>query len=154
MMLPREFFVTKGKASSPTSELNAFDLSLMNAGIAHCNLVLVSSILPNGCLQRERADIPIGSITHAVIARMDGIEGENIGAAISWGWEKEGQFGIVAETHGYMDKQALLEIAQWKIEEMAKIRNIEIKELKYVYETMQVPMDQYGCVLAALVFVP
>ena len=153
-MLPKEFFVTKGKASSPTSELNAFDLSLMNAGIAHCNLVLVSSILPKGCLQRERADIPIGSITHAVIARMDGIEGENIGAAISWGWEKEGQFGIVAETHGYMDKQALLEIAQWKIKEMAKIRNIEIKELKYVYETMQVPMDQYGCVLAALVFVP
>jgi len=82
-MIPTSFFVTSGKASSPTSILNAFDLALKKAGIAHCNLVPVSSILPQGCIQKEHIDIPTGAITHLVIARMDGIEGENIGAAIA-----------------------------------------------------------------------
>jgi len=151
-MVPRKFFVTSGKAFSPTSELNAFDQALKNAGIAHCNLVPVTSILPKGCIQKERIDITIGAITHAVIARMDGTEGQNIGAAISWSWDKDSGSGIVAETHGYMDKEALLEIAQWKIEEMAKIREIEIDKINYIYETLRVPIDNYGCVIAALVF--
>lgn len=153
-MVPREFFVTSGKAFSPTSELNALDRALKKAGIAHCNIVTVTSILPKGCIQRKRIDIPIGAITHAVIARMDGAEGQNIGAAIAWSWEKEGKCGIVAETHGYMDEVALLEIAEWKIREMAKIREIEIGEINYMAETMRVPIDNYGCVIAALVFTP
>ena len=153
-MVPREFFVTSGKASSPTSELNALDQALKNAGIAHCNLVSVTSILPEGCIQRKRIDIPIGAVTHVVIARMDGREGQNIGATIAWSWEKGGSYGIVAETHGYMDEEALMEIAEWKITEMAKIREIEIGKINYVYETMRVPMDNYGCVIAALVFSP
>ena len=153
-MVPKEFFVTSGNASSPVSELNAFDQALKNAGIAQCNLVEVTSILPKGCLERTRIDIPIGAITYAVIARMNGTEGENIGAAIAWSWEKSGKCGIVAETHGSMDEAALLELAEWKIKEMAKIREIEINEIHYTYETMRVPMDNYGCVLAALVFSP
>lgn len=153
-MIPQRFFVTAGKASTPTSELNAFDQALKNAGIAHCNLVLVTSILPKGCTQKEKINIPVGAITHAVIARMDGTEGQNIGAAISWAWERQGRCGVVAETHGYMDEDALLEIAQWKIEEMAKIRDIQMGEIHYRSETMRVPMDNYGCVLAALVFAP
>jgi len=153
-MVPRKFFVTSGKAFSPTSELNAFDQALKNAGIAHCNLVPVTSILPKGCIQKERIDIPIGAITHAVIARMNGTEGQNIGAAIAWSWAKDGSSGIVAETHGYMDEEALLEIAKWKIEEMAKIREIEIDKINYIYEILRVPYDNYGCVIAALVFSP
>lgn len=153
-MVPKEFFVTSGNASSPVSELNAFDQALKNAGIAQCNLVEVTSILPKGCLERTWVDIPVGAITYAVIARMNGTEGENIGAAIAWSWEKSGKCGIVAETHGYMDEAALLELAEWKIKEMAKIREIEINEIHYKYETMRVPMDNYGCVLAALVFSP
>ena len=151
-MVPKEFFVTSGKAYSPTSEINALDQALKNAGIAHCNLVQVTSILPKGCFQRERIDIPIGAITYAVLARMDGTEGENIGAAIAWSWEKSRNCGIVAETHGYMDEEALLEIAEWKIKEMAKIREIEINKIHYKCETLKVPMDNYGCVIAALVF--
>lgn len=153
-MVPREFFVTSGKAFSPTSELNALDQALKNASIAQLNLVPVTSIIPKGCIQRKMIDIPIGAITHAVIARMDGIEGQNIGAAIALSWEKAGKCGIIAETHGYMEEEALLEIAEWKIKEMAQIREIEIDEIEYIYETMRVPMDTYGCVIAALVFSP
>ena len=153
-MIPRKFFVTSGKASNPTSQLNALDLALRRAGIAQCNLVPVTSILPEGCVQIEQVNIPIGAITFAVIARMDGVEGENIGAAIAWSWEEERKCEIIAETHGYMDEDALLEIAEWKIREMAKIREIGIDTINYQCETLRVPMDNYGSVLAALVFYP
>lgn len=153
-MIPQEFFVTSGKASSPVSELNAFDTALRRAGIAQCNLVPVSSILPKGCKERKRNKIPIGSITFAVIARMDGDEGTTIGAGIAWVWEKNLDYGIVAECHGHMDRKAMLEVLEWKIQEMAKIREIEINGIEYRIEEMRIPMDAYGCVVAALVYVP
>lgn len=153
-MIPQAFFVTSGKAYSPISELNAFDLALKKAGIAQCNLVPVSSILPEGCVEKRRVKIPVGSITHAVIARMDGNEGTTIGAAIAWCREENKRSGIVAEAHGYMDRASLIEIAEWKISEMAKIREIKVNKIHYRIESMRVPMDNYGCVLASLVFLP
>jgi len=153
-MIPKEFFVTSGKAVSPVSELNAFDLALKNAGIAQCNLVSVSSILPQGCRMRKWRKITAGSITYAVMARMDGDEGTTIGAGIAWAWEKDKKFGLVAEAHGYMDMKALKETLEWKIKEMAKIRGIEIDKISYRMEVTRVPMDTYGCVISALVYTP
>jgi hypothetical protein len=37
---------------------------------------------------------------------------------------------------------------------MAKIRELEIGKINYKYETLEVPMDNYGCVISALVFLP
>jgi arginine decarboxylase len=153
-MMPRRFFVTSGKAYSPTSELNAFDQALKNAGIAQCNLVSVTSVLPKDCKQTKPVEIPVGAITYAVIARMDGQEGEHIGAAISWAFDKKEKYGIVAETHGYMDEKALFELAEWKIKEMAKIREIKTAKINYKLQTLKVPMDNYGCVIVTLVFLP
>ncbi|MFQ6068616.1 MAG: pyruvoyl-dependent arginine decarboxylase [Candidatus Bathyarchaeia archaeon] len=153
-MIPKEFFVTSAKATSPVSELNAFDLALKNAGIAQCNLVPVSSILPPECKERKWRKLPAGAITHAVVARMDGDEGTTIGAGIAWAWEKEGKYGIVAEAHGYMDRKALKETLVWKIKEMAQIRGIEIGAIRFRIEVLRVPMDNYGCVIATLVYCP
>ncbi|MCS4540953.1 MAG: pyruvoyl-dependent arginine decarboxylase [Euryarchaeota archaeon] len=151
-MIPKEFFITSGKAVSKVSALNAFDLALVNAGIAQCNLVPVSSILPPKAKQVRRKNFPIGSITHAVIARMDGNEGETIGAGIAWAWEKGATYGLVAEAHGHMDTKALKEVLEWKITEMAKIRSIELGEINYKIEELWIPMDNYGSVISALVF--
>ena len=151
-MIPKRFFVTGGKASSPVSELNAFDQALEHAKIAQCNLVCVSSILPSGCKETKLEAIPIGTITHCVLARMDGDEGTTIGAGIAWGFEVEMEYGIVAEAHGHMDQRALKEILEWKIREMAKIRKIRLNGISYKIEVMRVPMDQYGCVICSLVY--
>lgn len=151
-MIPKEFFTTSGSAVSPVSKLNAFDLALKNAGIAQCNLVSVSSILPLGCKETKLKRIPPGSITYTVIARMDGEEGTGIGAGIAWTWEKNKNYGLVAETHGFMDRKALNEILEWRIKEMAKIRTIEINSIKNRTEVLRVPLDNYGCVIAALVY--
>jgi arginine decarboxylase len=153
-MIPKEFFITSGKAVSPVSELNAFDLALKKAGIAQCNLVAVSSILPKSCVEINRHDIPAGCITYSVLARMDGEEGTAIGAGIAWAWAKSKKYGLVAEAHGYMDKKALEETLDWKIKEMAKIRSIKIGPIQMQLETLRVPMDNYGCVISALVYRP
>ena len=151
-MIPREFFVTSGKATSPVSELNAFDLALRKAGIAQCNLVPVCSILPPGCKQRRTRKTAAGTITYAVIARMDGEEGTMISAGIAWAWEKNKKYGLVAEAQGHMNSKVLRETLEWKIKEMAKIREIEIGKINYRTEVLRVPIDNYGCVMASLVY--
>jgi len=153
-MIPKEFFITSGKAVSPVSELNAFDLALKKAGIAQCNLVSVSSILPKDCGEIKKHNITAGSITYSVLARMDGDEGTNIGAGIAWAWAKSKKYGLVAEAHGYMDRKALQETLEWKIKEMAKIRGIQIANVQTRIEVLRVPMDNYGCVISALVYKP
>jgi len=153
-MIPKEFFITSGKAVSPVSELNAFDLALKKAGIAQCNLVCVSSILPKDCKEVTKQNIEAGSITYSVLARMDGDEGTTIGAGIAWAWAKSKKYGLVAEAHGYMDKKALEETLEWKIKEMAKIRGIIIGQIQMRIEALRVPMDNYGCVISALVYRP
>ena len=151
-MIPREFFVTSGKALSPISQLNAFDNALKNAGIAQCNLVQVSSILPPGCREGKLREVPAGSIIHAVMAKMDGTEGMTIGAGIAWAWEKDGKYGLVAEAHGEMDEDALRATLEGKMREMAKTRGIEIGEVSYRTEVLTVPLGSYGCVIAALIY--
>ena len=50
VLVPREFFITSGHATSPVSDLNAFDLALMDANICEQNLVAVSSVIPDGAV--------------------------------------------------------------------------------------------------------
>jgi len=47
-MVPRKIFYTKG-VGVHKEKLASFELALRVAGLAHCNLVLVSSIYPPGC---------------------------------------------------------------------------------------------------------
>ena len=47
-MVPKRVFFTKG-VGVHREKLASFELALRNAGLAHCNLVLVSSIYPPGC---------------------------------------------------------------------------------------------------------
>jgi arginine decarboxylase len=148
-MIPKKFFVVSGKGSSSVSGLNAFDEALAEAGIAQCNLVPVSSILPKGIKQVEPFEITPGSITHVVLARMDGEQEETIGAGIAWAMGEK--HGIVAEDHNHT-KESVEKSLHWKITEMAKIRGLEISNYGSKVESMKVD-DKYGCVLAALVFV-
>jgi len=152
-MIPKEFFVTSGKAISPVSQLNAFDRALKNAGIAQCNLVEVSSILPPACREGKLREIPAGSITYAVMARMDGTEGMIVSAGIAWAWERNREYGLVVEAHGQMDRKSLRATLEWKMSEMAKIRSIEISNVNYQTEVLTVPLKNYGCALAALIYV-
>ncbi|UCG45025.1 MAG: pyruvoyl-dependent arginine decarboxylase [Candidatus Bathyarchaeota archaeon] len=152
--IPREFFVTSGEAFSSISQLNAFDHALKNARIEQCNLVPVSSILPPTCQERGWKKVSAGSITHTVMARMDGVGEATIAAGIAWAWEERMRYGLVAEASGHMEREALRTILRGRIDEMADARGVQIQDASFRIEVLKVPLKTFGCVLAALIFLP
>jgi len=78
--IPTRFFVTSGRAASKVSDLNAFDAALTDAGLSEQNLVYVSSVLPVNIRQVKWQELPMGAITHCVLAQQRGGEGEMISA--------------------------------------------------------------------------
>ncbi len=157
IFLPKKFFVTSGCATSSTSPLNAFDAALTKAGVAQCNLVSVSSILPADSLRVNNDEITPGAVTFCVLARMDGDPGETIGSGIGWAWgvTPDGKkYGIVTEAHGYKDKEAIDKELKWKLQEMAKLRQMQILSIETKPECLEVPKGKYGSSIVALVYVP
>ena len=151
MRVKKKSFRRKQAVSTAIAVVAVIVALLIGVGIG---FAVAPAVLPavGAGAKGPSGEIPIGAITYAVMSRMDGEEGTVIGAGIAWAWEKEGKFGLVAEAHGYMEEKALKEILEWKIEEMAKIREIELGRIEYRMENMVVPMDHYGCVLAVLVY--
>lgn len=151
-LIPREFFITSGRGISKISKLNAYDVALMEAGIAQCNIFTVSSIIPPKCKERRWKKLQAGSIAPAVLAKICGDGGETIGAGLAWAWEKNHMYGLVAEVSGHMDRKALTEMLMSRIREMADSRGIEIGPISHRLEVLKVPANSYGCVLVAMVF--
>jgi arginine decarboxylase len=150
--VPSRFFVTSGKGINRTSELNAFDLALLQAGIGEQNLVSVSSVLPTGVRQIDRLPISRGAITHCVLARHAGGEGEVISAGIAYGFRTDGAGGYVAEGHLHGTQKSLKEFLKWRMEEIAHFRGVELRRIRYRTEELSIPMDHYGVCIAACVF--
>jgi arginine decarboxylase len=105
-MIPRYFFLTKGIGRHREC-LQSFELALRSAGIQHCNLVHVSSIIPPGCklLSREKglSRLKPGEITFAVFARNSTNEphrqvAASIGVAIP---SKKTDYGYLSEHHSF-----------------------------------------------------
>ncbi|MBR6203870.1 MAG: pyruvoyl-dependent arginine decarboxylase [Candidatus Methanomethylophilaceae archaeon] len=151
-LVPSKFFITSSSAVSEVSDLNAFDKALIKAGIGEQNLVSVSSVIPVGAERVEACEMPMGAITHCVLAQMRGCEGETISAGIAYTYRKDGKGGYVAEGHIHGSAESLKEILKWKMEEMARIRDTEFEEIRFVTEELAIPLDNYGCCVAALVF--
>ncbi len=152
--VPTRYFVVSGAATSPVSDLNAFDQALLEAGIGEQNLVAVSSVLPEGVEEVKPQEMPMGAITHCVLAQQRGTEGETVSAGIAYARRADGNGGYVAEGHGHMGSKALQEVLEWKMNEIAKHRDVELGQIEYMIEGLEVPMDHYGACITALVFLP
>jgi arginine decarboxylase len=105
-MIPKHFFLTKG-VGKHREQLQSFELALRDAGIQHCNIVNVSSIVPPGCklISRERGlkMIKPGEITFVVLARNSTNEphrliAASIGVAIPSG---KNNYGYLSEHHSF-----------------------------------------------------
>ncbi|MCQ2086280.1 MAG: pyruvoyl-dependent arginine decarboxylase [archaeon] len=151
-LVPTKFFVSSGSSVSTVSDLNAFDRALINAGIGEQNLVLVSSIIPENAKQIDRVKLSMGAITHCVLSQMRGFEGETISAGIAYAYRKDNRGGYVAESHLHGSGESLKAELQRKIWEIAKIRRVEITDVNFVIEELEVPANHYGCCIASLVF--
>ena len=150
-LVPSKFFVTSGSAVSPVSSLNAFDVALIKAGIGNrTSFPFLRSSLVAELI--ERKDMPMGAVTHCVLAQMRGQEGETISAGIGYAFRKDGKGGYVAEGHLYGSEKSLRDDLGWKMEEMGRIRNAELGEIFFVTEELRIPSGNYGCCVASLVF--
>ncbi len=105
-MIPKYFFLTKG-VGKHKENLSSFELALRDAGIQHCNVVTVSSIIPPGCklIPREKGVqmLEPGEITFVVLARNSTDEphrliASSVGVAIP---SEENQYGYLSEHHSY-----------------------------------------------------
>ncbi len=152
MLIPSKFFVTSGKATSKVSELNAFDVALIEADIGEQNLVAVSSVIPIGAEMTDDHNMEMGAITHCVLSQMRGKEGEVIAAGIAYAFRKDQKGGYVAEGHLHGSAKNLDVELRNKMKEMARIRGIELSDVNTVTEELKIPMGCFGCCVASLVF--
>src|SRR2546428_7552063 len=120
--IPTKFFVTSGKAVSKVSDLNAFDEALQNAGLAEQNIVSVSSVLPIGIKAVRRRDLPMGAITHCVLAQQRGGEGGTISAGIAFRFPADGPRRHLASSHIPGTDNTLPAVMGWKMGATAEIR--------------------------------
>ncbi len=150
--VPQHFFVTSGQATSPVSDLNAFDLALLRAGISEQNLVAVSSVIPDGAEKVEYTELPMGMVTFCVLSQMRGRSGDMIAAGVAWTLRKDGHGGYVAEGHLHGSGEDLQAELGRKMEEMSRIRGTEFGEIHYEIQCQTVPDDEYGCCVSAVVF--
>ena len=105
-LVPDKFFLTRG-VGVHKDELHSFELALRDAGIAHGNIVQVSSILPPHCEQVTRDEgatllLP-GAITFVVMSRLSSDEprrqlSASIGCAKPVSTDR---FGYLSEFHGF-----------------------------------------------------
>lgn len=104
--VPKQMFFTKG-VGTHTQNLQSFEAALRNAGIAHLNLVRVSSIFPPRCKivskQVGAKQLTPGQIAHVVLAEARTNEPSRlvcagIGLAVP---SDKSKYGYIAEHHGY-----------------------------------------------------
>ncbi len=105
-MVPTHMFLTRG-VGVHREKLASFEQALRSAGVAYCNLVSVSSILPPGCkiIARKRGEALIrpGQITHCVMARSETSErsrlvSASVGIAVP---TDRRSYGYLSEHHAY-----------------------------------------------------
>lgn len=118
IFLPEKIVLTRGKGEHK-EKLVSFEMALRDAGIAHLNIVSVSSIKPPKAeISRDRAlleAIEGGSVVPCVLARQDtNTRGTILSAAIGLAWpinqgpEGSGRWGYLSEHHalGQTQKEA------------------------------------------------
>jgi arginine decarboxylase len=105
-LIPRKLFLTRG-VGVHKEKLTSFELALRDAGIAHFNIVRVSSIFPPGCRIVNKEDglalLQAGEIVFTVLAEMATNEaGRRIAASIGVARPAdENKYGYLSEHHTY-----------------------------------------------------
>lgn len=151
-LVPSKFFVTTGAALSDVSVLNAFDNALIKGGIGEQNLVPVSSVIPIKATRTERTVLPMGAVTHCVLARRDSTGGDEISAGIGFAMRSDGNGGYVAEAHGSCNADELRKELDDKLDAIAKARDVTLLDYEYAISNLKVPEGSNGCCIASLVF--
>ena len=104
-MIPRRLFLTNG-VGKHKDKLQSFELALRDAGIQHCNLVQVSSIVPAGCKiipkEKGRKMLTPGEVTFAMLARNSTREPNRlVAAAVGLAIPSTKTYGYISEHQAF-----------------------------------------------------
>ncbi len=149
--LPTRYFLTAG-AGEASTELNAFDAALLDAGVGDTNLIKMSSILPPGATLAEKHPLVRGSFVPLAYGdRTSDIPGQIISAAVAVGIPEDPlESGLIMECSRLGGPEECEKAARnMVIEGMETVRNRKIKEIKSISATIKV--SRIGAVFAAVV---
>lgn len=149
---PNVFALVKG-ASEGRTRLNAFDNSLLNAGVGDTNLMRMSSILPPGAVQKYIGDLnlPKGGLIPLAYATIDSTTpGRYISSAIAVGIpEDETEPGVIMEFEDHSKLDNVENIVRQMVVDAFDYRNRALKEIKSIGIEHQV--ETCGSTFAAAV---
>lgn len=137
-----------------TTELAAFDKALHDAGIAHYNLVKISSVIPEGSeIEVSKINPGIeeyGRILFVVMAeKREYRKGKRACAGLGWVQDKDGR-GLFVEHEGNSEEQVKNSIEE-TLTSMQEYREQEFGEIKYKITGVDCN-DKPGCALVAAVY--
>ncbi|MFW6064350.1 MAG: pyruvoyl-dependent arginine decarboxylase [Candidatus Natronoplasma sp.] len=152
----KRFTVKTGKATSSQSTLNAVDRAMHEASIGELNLIEVSSILPKDIEKVEEISARRGDFRPAVLSKATG-SNVRLAAGLAWGFREDHKGGYVIE---HIAEEESLDIDDFKeelrsrLKEMGESREVNVKDVDLVYDELEVDEEEFGCVIAGLVYLP
>jgi arginine decarboxylase len=149
---PTKFFLCAG-ASEGYTQLNAFDASLLTAGVGNTNLIKMSSILPPGVVRTDPVTLEPGSfvpLAYADIASSTPLE--VISAAVAVAIPRAPELpGVIMEYSARGQREDVERIVRSMAEEALRYRDYELKEVLSI--AVQHRVDTIGAAFAGLVLV-
>ena len=145
---PNVLWLTAGSAEGST-ELNAFDNALLDAGIGNLNLIKVSSIVPKGARFLETAPtIEPGSLVPTVYSVMTSdTAGETVCAALGIGIGRDSH-GMIFEYHA-TSREVTERVVGGMVEEGFARRGLPLERL--TVRVAEHRVERVGCAVAAVV---
>lgn len=147
---PTHYFIASGHAEG-YSALNAFDQSLLEAGVGDTNLVRMSSILPPSCQRVERIQLPYGALVPVAYADMtSSVPGQIIAAAVAVGIPMDHRLpGLIMEHHGVGTLAEIeAQVREMAVQGMA-YRNREMRDVVSIGAEHRV--EKHGAAFAGIV---
>lgn len=125
-----KYALVTGQGISAYSELESFDMALIDAGIGDYNLVRLSSILPPHVINSKEIDLSKGQILHLAFASKSTCSDEAISSAIAIALPEDlDSIGVIMENSGCQEKEIIEENAiKMSIRAMEK-RSITVKKV-------------------------
>lgn len=149
---PNIYCLVRGAAEGRT-RLNAFDKSLLEAGVGDTNLMRMSSILPPKAEQVKVNELvlPKGGLVPLAYATIDGTTpGQMISAAIAVGIpEDDSEPGVIMEFEDHAELKTVESIVRQMVVDGFEYRNRKLKEIKSF--GIEHKIETCGAVFAAAV---
>lgn len=150
------FAVKTGTGRSKVSTINAVDDAMIDASVGELNLIKVTSVLLESIERTDQIPKKRGWFRPAVVSTAKGSDQELV-AGIAWGMREDEKSGYVIEHSSKADEIDMDDYRgklEKKLDGMAEARDVRLKKKEFAFDRMKTDGDEFGCVIATLVYLP